>query len=66
MLPFPRSLRTSKTSPATTGWFQVFPSIARIRASSVNRSEVAFHQRQLALLRQQQRVHYPAVQAGEH
>ncbi len=29
-------LRTSRTSPASTGWFQVLPSIAGSRASSVN------------------------------
>src|SRR6266446_4711131 len=34
-------LRTSKTSPTSTGWFQVLPLIAGNRASSVNWSEVA-------------------------
>jgi len=34
-------LRTSRMSPASTGWFQVFPSIAGNRASSVNRSATA-------------------------
>ncbi len=34
-------LRTSRRSPASTGWFQVLPSIAGNRASSVNWSGVA-------------------------
>src|SRR5206468_2723623 len=34
-------LRTSKTSPTSTGWFQVLPLIAGNRASSLNWSGVA-------------------------
>jgi len=34
-------LRTSRTSPTSTGWFQVLPSITGNRASSVNWSGVA-------------------------
>ena len=47
-------LRTSSTSPTSTGWFQVLPSIAGNRASSVNLSGVADDERQLALFRQHQ------------
>ena len=47
-------LRTSRTSPTTTGWFQVLPSMPGNRASSVNWSGVADDQRQLAFLRQHQ------------
>ena len=36
-----RSLRTSRTSPTSTGWFHVLPSTAGNRASSVNWSGVA-------------------------
>ena len=34
-------LRTSRISPASTGWFHVLPSIAGMRASCVNLSEAA-------------------------